>query len=349
MRASDWVKTIPPGRGDARDEAILQAVRDRNIVVDWNPVYSDVGNSRAMFLVSNALQVGERGDSIRVFTSQQRAQQIADDLSSTLPTQRIADLMYHYAEQKLVPQTSNVGDMSTQHMIDQSARLDALVEDPKLLVANEGKHWLNHSKLITEPIQDGMPSAVNYGWHITKPLSYGHNYRTTLPGILTIQGPYTGHGYEHEDYSQYVYLVARRVEVCEPEAIAGLGAQGEEGYPCLLPDGELGRTRVYDIYRMVDDPQLKQFFSAGDPTISQMRHPSVEWESSEVKSFDPGWPPRPGAVPQPDGPPPYPPGYQPAEPLAAGPNLPARVAALVGGGIAGYYAVRLLGDWFRGG
>lgn len=348
MKASDWVKTIPAGRGDEREAAILQAVKDRNIVVDWNPVYADVNGSRAMFLVSNALQVGERGDSMRVFTNQRNAQRIADEVNSVLPTQRLADLSYFYADQRISPQTSNVGDMSTQHMIDQSKRIDALVDDSALLVANEGKFWLTNQKLVTEPVQDGGPSAVNYGWYIESPLGYGHNYQTTLPGVLTIQGPYTGHNFKHEDYSQYVYLVARRVEVCGPAGVAGLGGR-EEGSSCRLPDGSDGVTRVYDMYRMIDDPSLKEFFTAGDPHLNIMRHPSVEWESSRVMAFSPFGPTTPGGWgPIPQDPPDYPPGYEPARPRAAGLSLTGGAAALVGGAVVGFYGTRLLSDWWGG-
>jgi hypothetical protein len=349
MKASEWVQTIPKGKSAAREEAILQAVKDRNIVVDWNPIYADVGGTRALFIVSNALQVGERGDSVRVFTNQRNAQRIADELNATLPTQRIADLMYHYAEQKIGHMPSDVGDMSTDHMVRQSKKIDAVVDDPQVLVANEGKFWLTHSKLATEPIQDGQPSAVNYGWFLTRPLSYGHNYQTTLPGILTVQGPYTGHGWDHEDYSQYVYLVARRVEVCAPAAVAGVGQFSDDGYPCSLPDGSTGVTRVKDIYEMIDDPQLKQLFTAGDPSLNFMRHPSVDWESDRVMAFDPFPPGRPGAAPWPSKPPDYPPGFAPAEPRAGGLNVTGKTAAaLVGGGVVGYLGTKLLGRWWSG-
>jgi hypothetical protein len=348
MKASEWVRSLPKGKSAEREAAILQAVKDRNIVVDWNPVYADAGNARALFIVSNALQVGERGDSVRVFTNQRNAQRIADELNATLPTQRIADLMYHYADEKIAPMTANVGDMSTEHMVSQSARIDAAVADPRSLVANEGKFWLTHSKLVTEPVQDGQPSAVNYGWFITRPLSYGHNYQSTLPGILTIQGPYTGHGWNHEDYSQYVYLVARRVEVCEPAAVAGLGQYGDDGYPCPLPDGSTGVTRVKDIYEMIDDPQLKQLFTAGDPTLNFMRHPSVEWASDRVMAFDPFVPGGPSPSPWPKTPD-YPPGFAPAEPRASGLNVTGKTAAaLVGGGVLGYFGTQLLSGWLRG-
>ncbi len=348
MKGSQWIKTIPTGPGDAREAAILQAVKDRHIVVHWNPIYADVGNSRAMFLVSNALQVGEPGDSVRVSTSHRNAQWIADELNSVLPTQRLADLSYHYAKQKIAPQTSDVGDMSTAHMLRQSQRLDALIEPDGTLVANEGKFWLTNQKLVTEPVQDGQPSAVNYGWFVTKSPGYGHDYRTTLPGVMTIQGPYTGHGYKHDDYSQLVYLVARRVEVCHPAGVAGLGDDAG-GWACTLPDGSEGVTSVYDMYRMIDEPGLKDFFTPGDPSLNIMRHPSVDWESSEVMAFDPFTPARPPqAGPPTQHPPDYPPGYAPAEPLSAGVGRTGKAAALVAGAALGFYGTQLLSDWWWG-
>lgn len=361
MKGSEWIQQLKrqhPGPGlppsetgmSPRDQAILDAVKQGHAVLDWYPVTLRKGNTSATFLVTNAMQIGEPGDSVRVSMSQSGAQRVADQLNATLPSQGLADQMYAQADHAVFPPSRKITS-TTQAMHEQSDKLDRLFAGKKGLLANEGKFWLNHSKLVTEPMQDGVPAAVNYGWFLTKPLDYGHNYPTTVPNILALQGPYTGHGIHHVDYSQLVYLVARPVLVCEPVPVAGaaiddVGSEQYSGWPCTLPDGSPGTILEIDIYDMIQDPAYRDFLIDGDPGLELMRHPKIPWESGTVAAYDPKWPvDPPGDFPP--APPEEPP-VIPGDPSPAQAQVGGKLLAAAGGLAAGWLGLKWMLDRMGG-
>jgi len=229
MKASEWVKTLPDRirLGDQagfdalskRDDAILQAVKNRNIVVDWMPVITHSGGRTAQFWVMmSPLEVGEVGDSIIVNTGERNQQMIADELQSVLPTELLGDEIYAQADVKLPTLTQGWwqdGSMAdTSRMVEYDAIVKKAIAGRKGLVGNAGKYWLIHPKL---QLAANRQKAVNYGWYQpANPPGLGDKYPTAVPGMTAIQAPLTGHTWLHTDYSQVVTLVSRTVYICEP-------------------------------------------------------------------------------------------------------------------------------------
>lgn len=372
MKGSEFIKTLPPNLGQRtptgweRDKLIYDAVDQGHAVVDWFTLTVDIDDIRATFLVSNALQIGEPDDSVRPSTSPRNAQRIADRLNSVLPTMFLADQMYQQAPIKLDPLTMSITS-STAAMQQQSARLDQVLQgrNKTSLVANEGKHWLNHSDLLdangkpTLNKGSGYPNGLNYGWQHQGRWGWGHDYPSTVPGVFALQGPYTAHDYWHVDYSQLVYLVARPVLFCLPQgsAVAGLGqdwtkeeyeggqedvASPYEGWSCDLPAGGQGQIRDIDIYDVIKNPTLRKFVVKGDEKLQMMRQPAVDWAAPQLSKFDPGWRIEvPAATAQPSD--------AAAQAGVGASDVGGKVAAGVAGGAVGYYVMEWLKRLVRGG
>lgn len=139
---------------------------------------------------------------IRINVTAAEAQTIADDLGALLTTPKIEDLIYKHATVKIPPFP---GDPAKKTAAQHSAEIDKALAGGKGLVATVGKSWVLSNKLTTS-------KAMNYGWHTTiKPAQLGPWPSISLPGINVFQQPGTAHNPQHEDYSQTLRLVARKV------------------------------------------------------------------------------------------------------------------------------------------
>jgi hypothetical protein len=356
VRASDWVSTVPDKirtKEDLRkrEAAILNMVKTGRVVLDWAPIYLDRGRRRIQLWVSRLpIQIGMPSDALMVSTGQENAQLAVDELNSVLPTAKISDEIFKQAGLQLAPMTRGWwadGTMAdTGRMVEQHNALVKKIGASPALVANAGKHWLNHRRLITEPIADGEPSAVNYGWYRKGPPAGGYVRSVSDPNLSVIQGPWTKHGFHHTDYSQLVQAVYRMGVICEPadELIMGFAES------CTLPDGTPGVARIVDLYDVIADPELRGLITA-DPALDFLRHPSVPWQGGRPKPFLPeppvtlpgGVPPSPPPGPGP-GPGPVPPPGPGPSPLVAGLTTGAKVAVIGVGLAAGYAGLRYLSE-----
>lgn len=331
MKGSDFAQSLPEKDVATRERMILQAVKNHQIVVDWVPVTVSVGSITAVYEVSaDVLKVGEPDDCIRFGISQYTGQLIADQLGAVLPTMKLSDQIFKQADLKLIPKTRGWfadGTMAwTSRMLEQSAAIDRDIGSQSYqLVAGHHKDWVNTAMLgmtaaeVPKSKDDGLPASVNYGWHsLPGSGAFSNRSSETDSTIRIVQGPGTQHNFHFADYSQYIRLVSRRVIVCSPAAISGLGSDGGES--CTLPDGSTGVMKEWDIYDMPDREGLRPVLTHEGNML--MRHPAVEWEGGEPIPF----------VDRP------PTGYGGGS--GNGPFM--KLAALAAGAAVGYYGVRYL-------
>lgn len=210
MKASEWLRTLPPSHGPAREAAILAAVREGwHITPQWCPVTTTMhGHTATLYCSADALQIGEPGDSVRVSTNALTAQAIADMLGASLETSRIHDLAYGAADVKLEP-ILNPGGIKpgdprmadTDVMVAFSTAIDAALGGRGGLVREIGKTWAIHPRMATSPTQ-----AINYGFLTNRQPSQFGPYKTPrgLTAWQTIGG---AHDVQHVDYSQICCLV----------------------------------------------------------------------------------------------------------------------------------------------
>jgi hypothetical protein len=360
MKGDDVYKSLTPGLA-GRDEQILSYVLNGDYVLDWHAIAIDYGGYRATFMVSNALQLGNAYDSFRVSVSQRTMQRMADYLGCAMLTKGMADQIYNQADVKLTPHPMGTAAMtSTKRMMDYHKVVENLRAGRTGLIANEGKDWITHSKLVSHPVAaDGGVSAVNYGWYY--PIGqYPRLSLSSLQGIGVIQGPGTFHNYTYADYSQLARFVWRPVFMCTTGVVHDLASGSVyDGKSCSLPDGE-GYTTVIDIYDMMADPNYRAFINMGDTGLNFMRHPKVPW-TPDTKKFvpptdtsPPSGSPFSGGPVTPHYPPPTPPPVpQPPPPSTSGgppqgtaksESWVSKLVAATGAGVLGYLGAEYLLD-----
>jgi hypothetical protein len=204
-----------------RNAYILDAVRNGKHEIHWVPVKASTNGHSARFWVNNdALKI----EGCRVIVSAFVQQQIADLLGASLLTTKLADLIYEQAEIILVPHTMPI-TFATSAMLSTSAKIDKdlVGKDASKLISTVGKHWCICDK-IKDKIVDGLPMAMNYGWHVPN-----YDYESKWNGIHVdpwdtqtkdssgklrklVQSVGTAHSVAHTDYSQNCVLV---LKVCE--------------------------------------------------------------------------------------------------------------------------------------
>ena len=267
---SEWAGLLPEKLSMAREQQILDAVKEGPTVVNWKPIVLEHGLFRATAMVTaDPVQLGVRGDSLRVSTTGYTAQKIADVLSAVLPTPKLLDEKHRQSDLQLKPCVCGTQKMTSmtrmvqhhncvQKQIDQYMQelYGGEVDAEDLIISPEGKHWVVSNRYYQKPLTNGKPTAVNYGWY-SKTKATGP--AATLPDWNVWQTIGTFHDYSHQDYSQTIELVGRKMQVCVPKAmaVAGLGTavippgdtgpcqlmglgQGPNG-GCLLSDGTEGK------------------------------------------------------------------------------------------------------------
>ena len=200
---------LPPSAGPARDAAILAHVRAGDYEAPFTPVSSTEQGRAATFQVfGDALKIG----GVRVSVSAALAQTIADLLSCSLLTAKLADLRW---EQRwaTIPPLPRAITSSTAAMVDQSAKIDLAASVTPWrgsgVLDSVGKHWLISNLLAAHPGR-----AVNYGWHFEGPRFMGQAWDRAVTGVSrVIQGRGWAHDPAHTDYSQTLTLVSRRCVV----------------------------------------------------------------------------------------------------------------------------------------
>lgn len=262
MKGSAFVQTLPKGRNldefKKRDSMILDAVRRGDYApINWIP-FQVVGPNQelvTLYASQDTLRIGDADDSIRVTTSHEAAQRIADELGVTLLTSKLSDEIYRAADIKLQPIARNWyadGTMAhTNRMVEQSQAVDAQVFDAMMnkrfdkppLVAGQGKDWVFAKSLWQRP---GM--GAEYGWHITP--AKGHYKSILFPGEVGVLQPQAlAHPIGYTDYSQTVRLLRLDGKLCDPDLAECIPttvpylATSDKYWPIISHEGKLPEYR----------------------------------------------------------------------------------------------------------
>src|SRR5208282_4634714 len=148
----------PPKAGPERDAAILDAITKGNFTAKWGTIKSEIPGHTAEFTVlGDALMI----DGVRINVSATLEQQIADLLSCSLLTPKLADIIWMQATVVIPPSPQPISS-STEAMIAHSKRIDALIAHVggKGNISTVGKHWV-----ICNGLETHKGKAENYGWH----------------------------------------------------------------------------------------------------------------------------------------------------------------------------------------
>lgn len=213
MKGRDFVRQLPRYGGDvARDDAIVKAIQDgHHAPLNWIGVEVQAsGRTATIFVMRDALMVGEPGDYVRLSMNADTAQRIAWHFNAFLPTTKVCDAVWDTATVKIAPQTQHPPEYSYTDMDDPARMIPyheavdsaILVKGPLgSLIGNVGKHWVLTNKNI------GSDRVRNYGWYLKTGGS------ATASGKRVIQPLSSAHNSRHADYSQVLRLVKNEVEV----------------------------------------------------------------------------------------------------------------------------------------
>jgi len=195
----------------SRETDFLNRIKNNEAVVTWTPIYSKINSDIATFWVTtDALKLEINNTLVRINVSANLQQQIADLYDASLLTPKLADLRASQASIKLNPKTLPITS-SMEAMIENSAKIDKYISDNTQLVDSVGKHWCIANEMV------GSNMALNYGWHIHDPKTFGIksyicdskeiNPQTSKP-FTTVQPSAQAHDMYHTDYSQVCCLVS---------------------------------------------------------------------------------------------------------------------------------------------
>ena len=210
---------FPKRSGAARNAYILGAIDDGRIVPIWHPLTVTAGGHTATFYVlEDALKL----NGVRLSTTANNLQQIADKLRASLMTPRLIDLAFLHADVVIPPQTIYPPDDTTAALEKESAKMDAAIDGRAGLVAPIGKPWCLSNVLIGAKARDGSIAAALYGWAVANgftPPAGVDLHKGTLPGIQNIQPLSTVHS--AAGYSDYAMLasIVRRDVVLDGQAV----------------------------------------------------------------------------------------------------------------------------------
>lgn len=185
---------------------VLDAIRSGNFEATWGTITSDAGGHHGEFRVfADALKI----EGVRIDVSAELEQQIADLLSCSLMTGKIADLVWLQRAVTLLPSPQPITS-SSKGMREHSERIDAMLAKlppvPKgAIIQTVGKNWI-----ITNDVLQHPGRATNYGWAFPGNQFGGSSWEGCVTGkCRLIQGQGWAHDIKHVDYSQTCVLVAR--------------------------------------------------------------------------------------------------------------------------------------------
>lgn len=199
----------------ARETTLLEYVQTGRASWEWSQLDLEVdGHAIRIWCLRDGVKV----EGVRLSMSAHLAQQCADAIGAMLPTPKLCDLIYRAAPVRLSPiprgdWVTSLSMATTQHMIDQSAAIDARIGEAGGVVADVGKDWVLVNALGAHP-----GKAANYGWHVDSnpweqiPSEAAVTF-PAQPGAHVLQGVGTRHPPDHADYSQVQRLVSTACEV----------------------------------------------------------------------------------------------------------------------------------------
>jgi len=204
MKGSEFLASLPPEAGAAREKAILNAVvGGQSIPFDWEPVVSEYnGHKATLYVTSDCLRIGDETDSVRVSVTAITAQAIAEHFGAFLPTTHIADLVWKQSKVHIEPCLFGEPRSATSRMRDYHQSVEKKVAARSGLIENVGKHWVVTNKLLTSP-----GKAANYGFFSASAPN------VSASGIRMWQTLGLAHNGSHVDYSQVVRLIGEKLIV----------------------------------------------------------------------------------------------------------------------------------------
>lgn len=167
------------------------------------PVPNDVRNL-IFFVMPEVLCLGTDEDYIRVPLFPTTAQRIADKLGCILPTTKISDLVWRYADVKATPEPwgppYDASMMNSYRIVEHNRRCNLAVRRAKpnytpgmvvtglkkdVVVCHEMKHNSEHVWIYGWHKSNGEPTQGLYGGHELQYCDYSHSVRLILRwGIL---------------------------------------------------------------------------------------------------------------------------------------------------------------------
>lgn len=268
MKASEWRKTLP-AMATAAQAAIVAAAIDASmrLPIDWVGIPIEAnGHTGVLFVMADALKIGEPGDSVRVNVSTASAQAICDALGLQMPTAKMADIVRRNVEVWVPPQNYTVTKRGVEVAKDEFVPMSSVAamfgHDANVtkgvngrfgIVCNPGKLWLIGSTLGPVHPQGGW-LCLNYGWYLdTAPsLSATGGYRMWQPVS-------SHHNDSHVDYSQVFWAV----------------------HPMMIVDGQV--MPVADVLR---NPELAPLISH-EGALPFARHPRIPPSTMTIDSIAP--------------------------------------------------------------
>lgn len=204
MKASDWVKTLPPGGpSPAREDAVLDAIRRGDYIApEWVPIRTEArGHHGLFYAAADTLRVGEPGDSIRVMVSATMAQEICDLLGWIMPTVKVCDLIHGQATVLVEPVLTLGNDQMDFYVDTDRARADDRMvhvnaEIDKRIAGRSGLASSFHKEWVLSAKWKLGAGAVNYGYYSPKAPDISHS------GERMWQALGTRHNRFHLDDSQ---------------------------------------------------------------------------------------------------------------------------------------------------
>jgi deoxycytidylate deaminase len=297
LKGPQIAASLPKKPGPAREDAILQLIKNGQAIARWRPISVDYGPYRATFYVTaEPLMLGDQWeDGFYPGVTPVTMQKVADYYNATLLTPKLVDEIWKQATIRVDP---FIGMTGTQADINKMADTDTFVrhsdkakksvEYPRNvlkfstpLIANIGKYWTVSAWTSRKgKTSGGAVSSENYGFFRTAKGAQPKSV-TLIPNVDVVQTPGHAHDYGHSDYSQVIMLVARSVQLCVPNAVSGFGSSYvcKDGGACDAPGGP-GRTKCIDIYDLANDPKLAGLLSH-EGTLN-MRLPLVPYEKPNV-------------------------------------------------------------------
>lgn len=244
MKGTSFVRGLPErGSRQERDDRIVDAVRrGMHAPLNWSPLQVRArGIDATLFVMADALMIGEPGDFVRVSVNADTAQRVAWELGAYLPTTKICDEVWEQAKCRIKPQTQGPPDYdyfdmdAPERMIDYHEQVDTAIGmyhggsniQMGALVGNVGKHWVLSNKLL------GTSKVCNYGWYVER------GWHVSASGKRMIQTLGRAHNGRHVDYSQMLRLVKNEVIVNGQSLLFSEVATDEELCWLLSDEGVL--------------------------------------------------------------------------------------------------------------
>lgn len=199
-----WLNQLPES-GKDRDNMILQAISDGNVVCDWISIQSDYqGHTGTFWLNSDACHVIlDDGSRFRFMVSASLAQRCADALEAMLPTTKLMDLRHSQAINKLNATLLTAGPQmsSKQYSIDWNVKLENKRNGDEGIISDCGKPWIIDNAL------GASQGACLYGFYDVKAPF------TNSVGMKMWQLVGTRHNEFHFDYSSTLLLMDKNCEI----------------------------------------------------------------------------------------------------------------------------------------